>query len=297
VSDDIYVPAHPGDMLTANDWNEMQARVKQDIERKVREAVEALVKNGVNRAGNAERFNNKTQEDWISDLNAKYALRSSVDASVAGYRRYFKHLSSEEPKVFIHHKLGRFPEVQIASLCPVVSYTSSGTDLSGKRIVLYYGEEEADELSLYGQVRRDRVHRGIKLSVMLDELGLKYRRDQRLLDVVNDMWELLMKNPPNDEISHGASTWFKSAYKASRTIESLDTGGEWDDLYLGIRPEVIPIGSRLTDEKGIVYAVHVDHVGYDDLIVAVEWDTAEVKRCLTENGVAPALDVMILLRS
>jgi hypothetical protein len=229
MSDDIYVPAYPGDILTAHHWNKMQTLVSLDIERRVREAVEGLVKSGVNRAGNAERFNNKTQEDWISDLNGRYASKGVERETIKGYLRYFKHLSSDDPKVFLHHKMGRFPEVQISSLCSVVAaekvaYTSSGTDLSGKRIVLYYGEEEADELSLYGQVRRDRVHRGIKLSVMLDELGLKYRGDQRLLDVVNDMWELLMKNPPNDEISHGVSTWFRNAYRAGRTIESLDTG-------------------------------------------------------------------------
>jgi hypothetical protein len=66
---------------------------------------------------------------------------------------------------------------------------------------------------------------------------------------------------------------------------------------VGIRPEVIPIGYSLSNEKGYRYAVGVDHVGYGDLIVAVEWDEGEVGRCRTETGEPPALDVMILLRS
>ena len=69
-----YVAAHPGDLITAQAWNELQVDVQQDIAAKVDAAKQDLRKNGVDKATDAAEFSGKTPEEW--ETATRPALRA-----------------------------------------------------------------------------------------------------------------------------------------------------------------------------------------------------------------------------
>jgi hypothetical protein len=87
-----YIQVNPGDLITAEDLNEIQQHIRAD-----------LAANGAADAKNvaelkdlianvdAPKFGGKTPDDWTDDLDKRYIRRD--DPQAAGqYRRYFKQL-------------------------------------------------------------------------------------------------------------------------------------------------------------------------------------------------------------
>ncbi len=318
--DEAYVPAHPGDILTAANWNQLQALIKQDIQQQIKDAVDKLTKTGVQRADNADRFDEKTPNDWTDDLDKRYAPISLTLEGVAGYRRYIKEFTPDLDRVLLHHKLGRFPLVDVCVLCgvpganyqpptPDPNHPNLSKDLSSKRLLVYYGDEEADDLDLLVRLYREQPEfLGVALPLMLDELKVRYDDRRTLADVINDMWEALFQDP-NDEIQHDVSPWIRDAFNRGRTIGSLREGGEWDNLRVGMRVERIPVGGQpVTDvimpkmaagrqgaaagngQPGPTYSVNLYHVNYQTVLVQVAFTDVP-------QGAKVFVDLMMLMRS
>jgi hypothetical protein len=294
-----YIPRNPGDLITSEDWNDLQCKVQEDIQNTATETEGKLKEEGVSRADNADKFDGKTPKDWTDELDERYAPEVHDHEGMAGYRRYIKRFTGELDKVLIHHKLGRFPLVDVYRLMPVVGEKASDeirTEFGHCKLLFYYGHADADNFGLAHQVYREKVKLGLSFGPLLDELGVEYEDDDTIEDVLNDMWDAFMKDP-NDEIDHCQTPWVEECCGKRRTVADLKKADQWNDLYVAILPLRILAGDSVCgrEEADIPPGgdirrpckMIVAQVNYDSIYLEVEE--------LAEND--PPLDLMILMRS
>jgi hypothetical protein len=260
-----YLPRNPGDPVTAEDWNDLQHKIQTDITVQVDAAKDDVRKTGVDKAGDADNFAGKSGTGWLQELDQRYAPRSHDHEGQSVYRRYVKNFTTDPglDQVLLTHKLGRYPLVDIYELKPTTA---------DFKLFFYYGHTEDDTYGLIARVGRERRPIGVPFDEILAELGVEYRDDSAIGDVVNEMWDKFREDP-NDEVKHGVSTWINQACGADRTVREIKRAQQWDDLRLALRP------------TKPVAAVEVEHVDYDTV-----WIRATA---LTPNV---PLDLMILLR-
>ena len=122
---DPYVAANPGDLITAQAWNELQVDVQGDIAAKVEAAKEDLRKNGVDKATDAAEFAGKTPEEWEKELDQRYAPKVHDHQGVTVWRRYIKRFTPDVNEALLTHELGRFPIVDAYTLLPVATQGDS----------------------------------------------------------------------------------------------------------------------------------------------------------------------------
>jgi len=302
-----YIQRNPGDIWTAEDWNGVQTKIKDDIMGRIQDAMEQIEKTGVQRADNADKFANKAPGDWVKDLDQRYAQKVHEHEGQAVYRRYHKRFSKEVPTAFLEHKLGRFPLVDIYEMMEVSpEIGASGLETSDgnpAKFFLYYHHEESDRFKLDVKVYRDRAKLGIPLEAALTEYGVEWEEDDTLQDVRNDLWEKLFALP-NDEISHVSSPWIEEKCIERVKVGELKENDEWQDIRLAFRPvkcdllvcralEVLPntaaggaIGAA--PAAPLTVPLRITHVNYDTMLV-------EIAR---PDLFAPEsfIDIMLLLR-
>ena len=185
-----YIPRNPGDLITAEDWNDLQCEVQKDIRNTAEQTKAEIEESGVSRADNAEKFDSKSSKDWTDELDERYADKVHDHEEMAGYRRYIKRFTGDLDKVLIHHKLGRFPLVDVYRLERVVGEKASEEireQFGHCKLLFYYGHADADNFGLSHQVYREKVKLGLPLGQLLDELGVEYEDDDTIEDVLNDM--------------------------------------------------------------------------------------------------------------
>jgi hypothetical protein len=284
----VYIPHSPGDLITADDWNGLQRKIKDDIHAQVEAGKEEVKHEGVDKATNAEHFEGMSEKELEDKLDQRYAPKVHDHEGQSAYRRFIKEFSSEPglDKVLLRHELGRFPLVDVYELHEVVDpvlakRAKQKRDLSGCKILFYYGHADADALGLRERVGRERVGIGIPFEEVLHELAVKYEDDDQIEDVLNDMWDAFMKDP-NDEIKHCTTDWVDECCGERRTVAELKEADDWDDLYVALRPRKCGFGEGQTPCR-----VVVDHVNYSTALVTVD-----------ATAVADeVLDLMILMRS
>ncbi|MDD1750045.1 MAG: hypothetical protein LUO89_09230 [Methanothrix sp.] len=245
-----YIQRNPGDIWTAEDWNGVQTKIKDDIRGKIDEATKQITKTGVQRADSADKFAEKTPDDWVKDLDGRYAQKVHDHEGQAVYRAYHKRFTKDTPSAFLEHKLGRFPLVDVYELQKVPfngTQDENGTiqlDEGGSikssdnkpiKFFLYYHHEEADKFGLDVKVYRDRARLGVPLKDVLAQYGVEWEDDDTLQDVRNDLWDKLFALP-NDEISHSSSPWIESCCIERTKIGRLKSNDEWQDIRLAFRP-------------------------------------------------------------
>lgn len=296
-----YIKRNPGDLITSEDWNELQVEIKEDIEAKINSAKEQIKKTGVERADNADKFDNKTPKNWTDELDERYAPKVHDHEGKTVYRRYHRRFTDETPKAFLNHGLGRFPLVDVYELLEVSGKVTSSGDVKSSddhppKFFLYYHREEADKFDLNVTVYRTEVPLGIPIQAVLDEYGIVWEEDDTLEDVRNDLWGFgkppgLFTAPNNDEISYASSPWIKD--KERLKIRKLDKNNEWPDIRLAFRPQKTELccGAGTTDvtaEKrpSMALPLHVTHINYDTLHLEVA----------NADQIDKPLDVMLLLR-
>lgn len=131
-----YIIRNPGDLITSEDWNDVQLKVKEDIAGQVGQ-VETALEEFKEAPVDADTFDSKTSEEWKEDLDTRYAPLEHTHNGVRRYQRYFLDLETVlagppaglQPAVIIHN-MGRNPVVQVYELLdlPIVSDESpSGT--------------------------------------------------------------------------------------------------------------------------------------------------------------------------
>jgi hypothetical protein len=281
-----YIPQNPGDLITAGNWNGIQVMIKEDINNKIEAAKEEIKKTGVERADNADQFDNKTPKEWTDDLDQRYAPKVHDHEGLAVYRRYIKEFTNELDQVLLHHDLGRFPLVDVYQLLPV----TAKKDYEDCKLLFYYGHADAEEFGLWVRVYRDRVPLGVPFEGLLAELGVEYDDDDTIEDVLNDMWGALMRDP-NDEIKHCTTPWVEDCCGQRRTVKDLKDANQWPDLYVAMKPRKCGKGADLDlndgQLRGPTCQVEVTHVNYQILLV----------EAMGMKAADSPMDLMILLRS
>lgn len=287
-----YLSRNPGDLVTAEDWNEVQVKIKEDIEDKIEAAKEEIKETGVDQAGNADKFDHKTPKDWTDELDQRYAPKVHDHEELAAYRRYFKRLGAGQT-VVLEHKLGRFPLVDVYELLPIAP-----TVPITEKFYLYYHHEERDRDVLFTQDRgMVRWPWGTPLEQLLWEYQVEWEDDDSLGDVVNDFLDAFFKPPVVDHMEHKTSKWIDEHRES--LIADLKRRDEWPDIRWSVRPSKLIVGSSLsvTGEQAVpgtaTPLVNVAHLSYDTLAAtaAASLGTDEAGNQVT------TIDLMILLRS
>jgi hypothetical protein len=304
-----YISRNPGDLITAEDWNDVQVKIQEDMQNQIEVAKEQITETGVKRADNADKFDNKTPKAWTDELDERYAPKVHDHEGQTVYLRYHKRFAKDTPSAFLHHKLGRFPLVDIYGLWPVSDEVTTSdevesSDGSPVKFFLYYHHEEADKFGLNVKVYRERVPLGLPIATVLDEYGVAWEEDDTLQDVRNDLWHKLFAQP-NDEISHASSPWIEDKIIERLTIQELIKNDEWPDIRLAFRPlrtvwtrlplvrrEAVPVGVAAVPEEEVTpwagFNTAVTHVNYDTLLIEPYYPDA-----IPEDAF---FDVMLLLR-
>src|SRR4051812_32257066 len=104
---DPYVKATPGELITAQAWNEVQVEVKEDITGQVEAAKDDLRKPGVDISKDAGEFAGKTPDEWKEDLDERYAPKTHDHQGVTVWRRYIKRFTLDVNEALVTHNLGR----------------------------------------------------------------------------------------------------------------------------------------------------------------------------------------------
>ena len=286
-----YIKRNPGDLVAAEDWNELQVKIQEDMQDQIEAAKEEITETGVERADNADKFDNKTPKGWTDDLDERYALKVHDHEELAAYRRYYKQMEPDDT-IVLEHELGRFPLVDVYELQSILPAPTEGDPIDEK-FYLYYHHEERDRDVLYTRDRgRVRWPWGASLEQLLLEYQVEWEDDDSLGDVVNDFLDAFFA-PPTDHITHLTSLWIDD--KRDRTIEELKRRDEWPDVRWAVRPQRLVAGSPLpvigpTPAPGAVVqmaspVVNIHHLSYDTLEVNTAADLGR------------DIDLMILLRS
>lgn len=316
-----YVPANPGDLITAENWNDMQCKAQEDIKKTAAATKKELKEEGVSKADNAGKFDGKSAKEWTDKLDERYACKVHDHEGMANYRRFIKRFTPELDKVLLHHKLGRFPLVDIYRLEPVIGEKVSEAirkEYGHCKLLFYYGHADAEAFGLAHHVYREKVKLGLPFGPLLDELGVDYEDDDTIEDVLNDMWDAFLKEP-NDDIDHCQSPWVRECCGQRRTVADLKKADQWNDLYVAILPIRVvvgepvcraPLSHRPIDKPAEIKPVEVKErekalesnrgcraqlaqVNYDTLYLAVEG----LENNIGADGKSQSVDLMILLRS
>lgn len=277
-----YIKRDPGDLISAEDWNEVQHLIRDDINMQLDRVKQEIIGGKVKEAENAEKFADSNRHDWLGFLDERYSPRGHGHEGRSVYRRFIKRFSNVTDdkilKVLLEHNLGRFPLVDIYELKNVTDVAADEAkgiiDLTSYNILLYYGHEDSDKYKLYSKVYKDRVPMGYPLEQLLDELQVEYEDDDTLRDVINDLWTAFLKDP-NDEIEHTETPWIKKCFEKRCTVAHLKKADEWPDIYVAIKP-IKPSASIAT----------VTHVNYNTLNIEItDW-----------QATGDNLDLMFILR-
>ncbi len=329
-----YITRNPGDLLAAGDWNQMQLDIKDDILAAKQAAKEEIREEGVNLAGNSEKFDNQSPTEWVTQLDERYAQKIHDHEEIAGYRRYIKRFPSEsirlpsdedednEDIALLDHNLGRYPLVDVYQLMALFNKENNKElleecpKLEDCKLFVYYGHREAERYGLMHNINRRKIKIGIPLEPFLTELAVQYEDDDTLGDVLNDMLDAFMEDP-NDEITHCRSDWIEESVKDRRTVQDLKVADEWDDIKIALAPQqvrgdTVTYALKIDPDSGtangtvitIERKVSVIHANYDTTAIAVEQaklvDPTSLPTGITEdiikNKLKP-LDLMMLLRS
>ncbi|HEY6188617.1 MAG TPA: hypothetical protein VIW80_13250 [Pyrinomonadaceae bacterium] len=236
-----YISHNPGDLWTAEDWNDVQKKIKQDIGDQIKVAVEN--KKTIEHADNADKLENQSLDELTQAILEK--VRQDLPKRT-GYRSYFKRLTPNVEKI-IEHNLGSFPLVDIYGLRPFTSVCSED-DLTIKNpktfFYLYQDEEKTVRVKPEGGgasesvkiERLDGPNFHIAFGDLLTLYEVKYDNNTSLDDLESDFWDKFLADEFGDD-DYCISPWFMRCCGERRTVGQLKATGEWDNLLLKVQPE------------------------------------------------------------
>ncbi len=266
-----YIDFEPGGLIDAAEFNQLQVDIQCDIEEQI-EAAKTEIKEGkVKEAENAEKFADHSNQEWLDKLDERYAAKHHDHHGYSVYKRFIKKFTPDTNQVLLNHDMGRYPLVDVYELHPV----SEVDGFEDCKVLVYYGHVDADEHDLYVRVFRDKVKIGYPLEILLEELGVSYKETSTIGDVLNDMWAAFCKDP-NDELKHCETAWISECCGKKRTVADLKEGGEWEDLFVALKPRKCGKGAdTLLGPNGVESArcqVDIGQANYNTLFVRVDDD-------------------------
>jgi len=306
-----YIPREPGDLITAEDWNEVQQFLRADVEDHAAEAEAAigLVRDALKEV-DAARFGGLTPDEYQGKLDQRY-IRRDEPIAVGEYRRYFKQIEEQvktkgkaldwEP-VVIEHKLCRYPLVELFELMglfakePVLKGAGTADswpfDWQRTKFLVYYASNRDPVAEYLSTEAGERVYWGDPLTLLIDQFNLKPAMTQKLDDVLNDLWGQMFGSQEEDDDfrseSYGHSPYIQKWIDDDKSVNDLISGGQWEDLRMGIRPMLLSAGLAASWE------------GTENFPSPTPANTIRVYQ-ISQNAIEirmpRAMDLMVLLRT
>jgi hypothetical protein len=239
-----YVPQNPGDLITAEAWNQMQVDIKQDIQASIKTAEDDIKAGTVAKAKDTSTIEGKTPADLTDANDKRYVLRSEQPQKVGAYARYFKQFKFGVTTALLPHKLGAFPIVQLYRLKDVISPgkkpSTDNTDYAGCKFVVFREHQDERPYGLSFTSYHDTALVGIRFVDLMNEIAAPVKPSDSLADAIGDVMETLLAAPNDATIDYAQTKGV--ADEADKTFQQLDDSGDLKDLYVGLRPELCALG-------------------------------------------------------
>jgi hypothetical protein len=243
-----YIPHHPGDLITAEDWNNMQVDVQNDIAKQTAAAV-ANVKN-VDHAANADKVGGLSVDDLTKSILDKVYQQLPKRT---GYMQVFLNLPYTTPPQdkLIQHGLKAYPVTDVYQLDYFKGICAKG-ERADEQIIewllfyLYHAEERRLRLGTVSVDIESTTGPNFRVPWMtlVDQF-----KEQKLLDYTDDttldelevvFWRAMFRSPPNDAFDPDAychSPWFEKCCGERRSVGDLRKRGDLLQIYLKMMPE------------------------------------------------------------
>lgn len=234
-----YIERHPGDLVTAEDWNAVQREIRSDIRATADEAAGSI--SHVASADDAAQIDGMDPDRLTEEVTKR--VLEAVRAE-GGYRQLFKILRPGEYNV-IEHGLGACPLVDVYKLrhFEVVCREDDATypafvtfylHHSGEKRIRYTGNGAARWIDIQPD---DPPTPGIPFADMLARYDVSYTDQTSLADLETEFWKAFFADPndafSDDQYCH--SPWFERCCQEQRDVRSLKQRGDWDDIRLQFR--------------------------------------------------------------
>ncbi|NDJ19012.1 hypothetical protein [Myxacorys almedinensis] len=234
-----YIDRKPGDLITAEDWNELQRKVKTDISEQTKQAIDQI--KSVKMAEEAQTLQGKTFEEILANILDSVL---KVLPGRTGYLQVFKQLNVGKEEN-VEHKLKAFPLVDVYQLDyfkVVCSEDGNKPYAEWVTFYLYHSSEKRIRLEDGTSIPIEPIGGTHPYKVpfkdLLEQYHVKYTDNSSLGDLETEFWKAFF-TPPNDDFDddqHCHSPWFDRCCRESKTVGELKSRGDWDDLWLQMRP-------------------------------------------------------------
>jgi hypothetical protein len=265
----------PGDLITANLFNGLQDKIREDTAEQIKKAVGEV--DNVKHAGDSQKLGGKSPDEIektiIDQVLAKLAKKT-------GYKLVFKRLQKGEFDT-VMHGLGAFPLVDVYQLDYFEVVCADGDDKENKFVNFYLYHSTETELKPAatpppppGQKKiiieasdgSEFVFK-IPFAEMLKWFEIPIVSDsQSIGDLVAEFWQQLFKKP-NDKFDvdqYCNSPWFEKCCGDNRSLGLLKQRDDWDELWFQMRArKTIGFPHLPTTEKKIIFPNNVEVVHLD----------------------------------
>lgn len=242
----LYLEFQPGQLITAEDQNTVQRKVKEDIADTVQKAIDGIPL--VKLAENAHKLDDKTLEQVRDDITA-YVLQQVQKRS--GYLNVYRRLQWDERNglneadlSLIAHNFGALPVVDVYRLdyFPVVASEDGERYAAHTLFYLYHGSEKSLRFTSQGATMQvviepnDGAAFRTRFSDLLKLYGVRYSDETTLSEVENAFWEAFFAEPNDrfDDDQYAHSPWFDKCCGDERTVGSLRS--DWDNIWVKMMP-------------------------------------------------------------
>lgn len=256
---DVYIERNPSDLITAEDWNDLQRQIQDDIESTASEAADGV--KHVASADDASQLDGM-DVDELTDEITKRVLGAVQTES--GYRKVFKIL--EEPPLgsdmtaddiefnIIEHDLGSCPLVDVYKLQYFEVVCADDDDIYPAIATFYLHHTTEEKLRVTPVGGGDKVTVniqgpgdltwGIPFADMLAHYDVQYSNTTSLGDLETEFWKAFFSglNDKFDDEQYCHSPWFERCCREERDVASLKSKGDWNDLVFQVRPWKIVSG-------------------------------------------------------
>ena len=232
-----YLTRNPRDLITAEDWNQVQILIRGDIKTQVEKALDEL--QTVPKAGDTGKLDGKTRAELAKEI-IDAALQAMNQRT--GYMRVFRRLKKEES--LIKHELKDFPVVDVYQLewFDVICFEDDLREKHKALFYLYHSSEkrlripnETGSLDIEGPSRE--VFK-IPFEKMLSLYNVAYDDDTSLGDLETEFWQAFSSSPNEefDDDTHCHSPWWDRCCGEKRSVGDIKKRGDWDEIWFQTRP-------------------------------------------------------------
>ncbi|PUB12424.1 hypothetical protein [Yoonia sediminilitoris] len=295
----------PGQLITAEAMNAMQGKMRAEIASQITEALAALVE--IDKSKDSDALDGLTAEDLLQKF-LEQAMQQFP--SHTGYRKLFKVLELNERNM-IAHDLKLCPLVDLYELMafPVLCANDDDTNVRPVRFFLHHTNESRQQYKgsviVDSELERGDPHYRMPLAGLLDYLGVAYNDETSLGDLETELWKAMFA-PPNDPFDNSDychSPWFERCCREERTVGSLKSKGDWNDLWCKFKPikTVNPPADRISDDGNTESVRHprgvqVDHHDFDQLSLTLKEEIVSPIGTGNDAGEPQPLHLMVLLK-